>query len=59
MAPVKQIVVTLSNPQEKKSVTRFDATDDDAALRTVYVDKAALAKLGNPDAIKVTITKAA
>lgn len=53
-----KVEVTLTDPQEKKLVTRFDCPDDDGALRSIYVDKGALTKLGNPDAIKVTIEAA-
>lgn len=54
----KSVSVTLGSPQPKKAVTRYDSTADDAALSTVYVSKAALAELGNPDSITVTITAA-
>ncbi len=54
----KSVQVELSNPQEKKSVTRFDATDDDAAMSTAYITKAALAKIGNPDSVLITIEAA-
>jgi hypothetical protein len=53
---VTKVTVTLTNPQPKKSVVRYDADDaDGAALSNVYVDKAALTKLGDPDTIIVTI----
>lgn len=61
MAPKKdssKVSVTLGSPQVKKNVTRFDSDDTDAALASVYVSKAALTKLGNPDSIKVTIEAA-
>lgn len=57
-AGAQKIVVVLNEPQEKKSVTRYDSDADDAAMRTAYVDKAALKKLGNPDSIRVTIEAA-
>ena len=58
MAPKPKVTVTLSAPQPKKSVTRFDNTDEGAALANVYVSNAALAEIGNPNAIKVTIEAA-
>lgn len=58
MASAKKVTVKLSSPQEKKNVVRYDSTDDDAALSSVYVTKAALKSLGNPKAIKVTIEAA-
>lgn len=55
MAADKKLTVTLENPQEKKHVTRYDANDEDAAMSSVYINKAALKKLGNPAKVKVTI----
>ena len=52
------IVVELGDPSPKKHVTRYDADEPDAALSSVYVNKAALAKIGNPDSIRVTIEAA-
>lgn len=59
-AKTKQVVTILSDPVEKKHVIRYDASDAlvDPALRSVYVDKDALSKLGNPSKIKVTIEAA-
>lgn len=59
MAPVKTITVELNSPQQKKSVVRFDSSEDNAALRTVYLDNASYAKLGSPDSIKIVISKGA
>lgn len=59
MAPKsKSVTVTLSNPQPKKHVVRYDADDADAALTSVYINKAALKSLGDPDEITVTIEAA-
>jgi hypothetical protein len=58
MAPKKTVKVTLSTPQVKKLVTRFDSPDEKAALSNVYVSNDALKTLGNPDSIVVTITAA-
>jgi len=59
MAPKpKSVSVVLDTPQPKKSVTRFDNTDEGSALGNVYVRNAALAQIGNPDKIKVTIEAA-
>jgi len=54
----KSVKVTLSEPQEKKHVVRFDADADDAAISNVYVSKDAIKKLGNPSEIVVTIEAA-
>jgi hypothetical protein len=57
----KTVSVVLDNPQPKKLVTRFDAADTeppDAALTSIYVNKQALANLGDPAKIKVTIEAA-
>lgn len=59
MAPKgKSVTVVLSDPQEKKTVTRFDNDTDGAALKSVYVDHAALKTLGNPSKVKITIEAA-
>jgi hypothetical protein len=50
-----QVVVELGTPQPKKHSVRFDASDPDAALTSVYVSNAALAELGDPKKLKVTI----
>jgi hypothetical protein len=54
------VSVVLDTPQEKKNSVRFDAAkaDKDAAMTTAYVLKTALAKIGNPDKIKITIEAA-
>lgn len=63
MAPKpKTITVTLAEPQEKKNVIRYDCDEDGTALRSIYVDKAALSALATtgffPQKIKVTIEAA-
>jgi hypothetical protein len=57
MAPVKTVTVTLDKRTPKKSVVRFDATDENSILSSLYLDNAADTKLGSPESIKVTITK--
>lgn len=57
-AAKKKVTVVLSDPQEKKHVTRYDSTDDDAALSSVYVSKSTIKTLGSPAKIKVTIEAA-
>jgi len=58
MAKTTKVQVTLSDPKPKKSVTRFDSDDDNAALGNVYVSNDALKKIGNPDSITITIEAA-
>jgi len=58
MTTAKKITVVLGSPQQKKSVVRFDSDDDNAALRSVYVDKRALKELGDPSSISITIEAA-
>ena len=58
MAAAKKITVVLGSPQQKKSVVRFDSAEEDAALRSVYVDKRALKELGDPSSISITIEAA-
>jgi hypothetical protein len=54
----KSVVVELSDAQPKKSVTRFNASDENSAIQNVYVSHDALKKIGNPDSITVTIEAA-
>lgn len=58
MAAAKKVVATLDTKSPKKSVVRFDGSDNEDALTTIYVGKEAVSKLGDPDAIKVTIEAA-
>lgn len=58
MAPKKIVTVILSDPDEKKHVTRFNNSDEDAAMSSVYISKAALKKIGNPSKVKLTIEAA-
>lgn len=53
-----KVTVVLGQPQEKKHVVRFDATDDDAAMSSSYITKAAIKELGNPKKVKITIEAA-
>jgi hypothetical protein len=53
-----KIEVIMHEPQAKKRVTRFDAEDPKAAMTSAYVEKEALASIGSPDKIKVTIEAA-
>lgn len=57
---VETITVEMSEPQEKKHVTRYDEASGrpDAALRSIYIDRQALANIGSPAKIKVTIEPA-
>jgi len=58
-APKKTTVtVELGNPQAKKHVVRYDATEDDAAMTSAYVSKSAVTQLGNPETIKITVEAA-
>ena len=56
-AAPKSVAVVLDSPQEKKNSVRFDAdkADKAPAITTVYVMKTALAKIGNPEKIRITI----
>jgi len=60
MAPKKTVTVILEDPKAKKSVVRYDAAEDaeNPAVANAYIDKAALATLGNPDRVKITIEAA-
>jgi len=54
----KTVTVVLGNRADKKSVVRFDAEADNAALANVYVTKDAMKTLGDPQKVKVTIEAA-
>jgi hypothetical protein len=49
------VAVELKNPQPKKSVVRFDSTEEGAAITNAYISNEAVEKLGNPSAIRITI----
>jgi len=51
----KKVTVVFDTPSEKKHVVRFDSSETDPAIQNVYVSKAALKKLGDPDSITITI----
>lgn len=51
----KAISFTMDTPQQKKHVVRFDGADDDAAMQSAYISKAALKELGDPDEVRITI----
>lgn len=57
-AKAKKVEVTFDEPVEKKSVVRWNGSDDEEVLTNVYVGKPAMKKLGNPSKIKVTIEAA-
>jgi hypothetical protein len=54
----KSFVVTMDHYSDHKSVTRYNADKEDAALANVYVNNDTIEKLGNPSSIKVTIEAA-
>jgi hypothetical protein len=54
----KAVVVEMTDPQEKKHTTRFDNTEEGAAMTSVYISKAALKEIGNPKAVRITIEAA-
>ena len=51
------LVVKFSKERETKNTVRFaeDADPDDQVIRTLYVTKDALADIGNPESLTVTI----
>lgn len=54
---MSKVSVILSAPVEKKHSVRYDAAngDENPAMTSAYISKDALAQLGNPPKIKVTI----
>jgi hypothetical protein len=57
MAP-KKVTVTMTDPQEKKAVVRYNNEVDNAALASIYISKDALKIIGNPSSVKITIEAA-
>ena len=59
MAPKpKTVTVEFDQRSDKKNVVRFDTSETDAAVTSVYVSKAAMATLGDPQAVSITIEAA-
>jgi hypothetical protein len=58
MAAKKSVSCILEDPKAKNKVTRYDSTDDEAALGNAYISNDALKKIGNPKKVKVTIEAA-
>lgn len=50
-----KVSFNMDTPQVKKHVVRFDAADEDAAMQSAYISKAALKELGDPDEVRITI----
>jgi len=57
MAAPKKVIVTLDKRSDKKSVVRFDG-DEEGAITNAYISKEAIASLGDPQAVKITIEAA-
>lgn len=58
MAAGKKLIFVMGSPEDKKHSKRYNAVEDTAAMSTAYVLKTALAEIGNPAKIKVTIEAA-
>jgi len=58
MAAPKKVTVVFSERDDKKSVVRFNADSDTAAIANIYVTKDAMKELGDPAAVKITIEAA-
>jgi len=52
---VQRIVTDLEFSKETKRTEVFSTEDAGAAVNQLYVDKVAIAQLGNPKAIRITI----
>lgn len=50
-----EISVVLEDPQPKKHVVRYDSSEDDPAMSSVYISKKAFEALGSPAKVKITI----
>ena len=54
----KQLEQFLSDPEPKSRVIRFNAERDDEPVRNIYVSKAHLKELGDPNRLRITIEPA-
>lgn len=56
----KSVIVYLNEPDPKKAVIRYysEDGDEDPAMSSAYISKAALTKIGTPERIKITIEAA-
>lgn len=52
------IVLTFTQERETKTTWRYAEDGDEPVVGTLYVKKSAAAKMGNPEALTVTITPA-
>lgn len=57
MATKTQTVI-LAKDRETKNTVRFSTADEGVAVSTLYVGKEAVAELGDPDSVKVTVEPA-
>lgn len=54
----KSVSVEMDLHSEHKKVRRYTNGDTKAAMSSTYITKEALAKIGNPDRVKITIEPA-
>ena len=52
------ITIELEKDRETKGTWRYEVTDDDPVIGTLYVRKPAARRLGDPESLTVTITTA-
>jgi hypothetical protein len=50
-----KVEVVLSDSKPMKGVVKFTTDDRPVAITNIYLSRESLQKLGNPDAVKVTI----
>lgn len=60
MAPkkAKSVEVEFDIRSDKKHVVRFDSSDENAAVTSIYISKVAMQTLGDPQSLTVTIEAA-
>jgi len=55
---VKQIVVLMGGKDPKKHSVRYNASEPNSIIDSIYIKNEGVAKLGNPSVIKITIESA-
>jgi len=51
----KSVSAVYTDVDAKKGSTRFNSDDDNAPMRSAYIPNDIMAKLGNPEAVKITV----
>lgn len=56
---MEPVTIKFARARETKNTIRFEAVEDDQPVDTVYIRKAALRALGDPDKVTLTLAPSA